>query len=514
MKIATSSEMLSIDMTAISEYGIKSSLLMFRAGAALADHAHALFPKRNIFVLCGCGNNGGDGFVAARRLKSKKHKVRAVVLCDKKSMSTDCLREYKAARKSGVKIEFCPAIEEMDFRDCVVIDAIFGTGLKRKITGYIGDVISKLNASGVQVISADIPSGISADTGKVCGAAVKANHTITFGLPKRGHFLYPGAEYSGNLVIDNIGFPDQLLAAEDINIELLNRFRVSSFFEKRDILSHKGAYGHVLVLAGSKGKTGAAKLAARACLRSGAGLVTLGVPESLIDIYQSCAVEEMVHGMPDGSNGSLSSQALEQILNLAGSSIDVIAAGPGMGVSADTERLMADLVVMSPAPLVIDADGLNSLSSRCGQKMNLQDIFQNARSPVVLTPHSGEMKRLCASAGIKEADRIANALELSRKTGAVVVLKGAYSVVADPASRVFINSTGNPGMATAGSGDVLTGIIAAFVGQGMAPFHAAVAGVFIHGLAGDTASDIYGQYSLLATDIIEFLPKAFKVLDI
>ncbi|MCE5312944.1 MAG: NAD(P)H-hydrate dehydratase [Nitrospiraceae bacterium] len=514
MKIATSAQMQSIDRAATEKFKIRSSVLMSRAGAALADRTHILFPKKNVLVLCGCGNNGGDGLVAARRLKSKKHKVRVAMLCDKKDMSADCLREFRAAQKAGIRIEFSPVFEEKDFSGCVVIDAIFGTGLKREVTGYIAGVISMLNASGTPVIATDIPSGISADTGIMLGTAARALCTVTFGLPKRGHFLYPGAEYTGGLVIENIGFPEELLAAEDVRIDLTSMDFVSMFFEKRQKSSHKGDYGHVLIAGGSTGRTGAARLAARACLRSGAGLVTMGVPLSLMNCYQSGAVEEMTMGLPDDSSGRLSSQALDSILELADSRIDVIAAGPGMGVSGDTERLMIDLVMMSPVPLVIDADGLNSLSSSCAAKKNLQEIFQCARSPVVLTPHPGELKRLCAAAGIEESDRITTASALAQKTGAVVLLKGAYSIIADPDGSVFVNPTGNPGMATAGSGDVLTGIIAALLGQGISPFHAAVAGAFIHGLAGDAAAEANGEHSLIASDIIEYLPKAFSMLDI
>ncbi|MBN2653860.1 MAG: NAD(P)H-hydrate dehydratase [Nitrospirae bacterium] len=514
MKIATSSEMSAIDMSAVKDYGIKSSVLMSRAGSALADHVHHHYPSRNVLVLCGCGNNGGDGLVAARRLRSKKHKVRVVMLFSKKMMSLDCLREYKASLKSGIKIEFCPALKENDLSDCVIVDAIFGTGLKREVVGYIADVISLVNASDSPVVAADIPSGISAATGSIKGAAVKADHTVTFGLPKRGHFLYPGDQYTSELLVEDIGFPEELLSDQNILVELSNMNFISGLFSKRARNSHKGDYGHVLVVAGSKGKTGAARLAGRACLRSGAGLVTIGVPASLVSDYQSSVVEEMIIGLSEDCSGLLSDGALKNMLEFASSSLDVIAIGPGIGVSRGTENLVSGVVSMSPVPLVIDADGLNSLCNVCAKKKDLSELFQSSRSPIVMTPHPGEMKRLCAAADIKESDRLTTASELAKKTGAVVLLKGSFTIVADPDGRSFINPTGNPGMATAGSGDVLTGIIAAFVGQGIAPFHAATAGAFIHGLAGDIAADTYTQYSLIASDIIECLPQTFCMMDI
>lgn len=514
MKIATSAQMHAIDIAAAEKYGIKSSMLMSRAGAALADHAHTLFPKNNILIICGNGNNGGDGLVAARKLISKKHKVSVIMLCDKKSLSPDCKRELSAAIKAGVSTKFSKALSEKDLRNCVVIDALFGTGLSRDITGSTADAIAAVNSSGLPVIAADIPSGISGDTGRVNGSAIRAQYTVTFVLPKRGHFLYPGAEHTGRLSVHDIGFPPALLESEEIMVELSGRDFVRSLFEPRLKNSHKGDYGHVLVVAGSTGKTGAARLAGSACLRSGAGLVTIGAADSLMSCFQSSAVEEMFVSLPDTGSGEISSQALSRILQLADSMADVMAIGPGIGVSGDTERLLTGLVTMSPVPMVVDADGLNALSSACAKKKNLAGLFQSSRSPMVLTPHPGEMKRLCDAAGIKEADRITNASELSRRTGAVVVLKGAHTAIAEPENRVYINTTGNPGMATAGSGDVLTGIIAAFIGQGIAPFHAATAGVFIHGLAGDLAAEELGEFSLTASDIIRYIPMAFISLEI
>ncbi len=530
MKVVTSQEMREIDRITVEEYGIPSLVLMERAGLAVALKVSKLLTPnsklKRVLVLCGGGNNGGDGIAAARNLHNWGFKVNVLIFAKKDSLSPDCNAQYQIAKKNGIPIEFRKTVNERDIHGAVVIDAIFGTGISRHIKGSIADVIKFVNASRIThhalTVSVDIPSGISSDTGEILGKAVKADCTVTFGLPKRGHFLYPGAEYTGRLFVEDIGFPDNLLAEDNLRVGLMTKETVSGLIPPRPGYSHKGDYGHILIVAGSKGKTGAALMAAKACLRSGSGLVTLAVPESLIDIFQNRVTEEMTLPLPDNGNGTLSPKAADVILNFASERIDVIAIGPGIGVSNNTEKVMNELIQKSTVPMVIDADGINAIAPphpplvKGGQRgvMSKEAIglFKKAKSPIILTPHAGEMARLLQRA--VEKDRINTAISFSKETRTYLVLKGVPTIVAEPDGNAFINTTGNPGMATAGSGDVLTGIIASLLGQGLNPIDSSVLGVYLHGLAGDIAAKARGEHSLIASDIIDSLPDAFlKLLD-
>jgi NAD(P)H-hydrate epimerase len=488
-----------------------------------------LFVQRRAVILAGGGNNGGDGLVAARELLGAHWDVRVLLIGRRERLSPDCLAQLKTAEQAGVPVEFRSAISEKDLEGAVVVDAMLGTGLNKDIDGPRAKVVAVVNGSGSPVVSIDIPSGISSDSGQVMGIAVRAAHTVTFGLPKRGHLLHPGADYAGNLSVEAIGFPEELLTSETLRVELLERDDVSSLIPERPKYSHKGDYGHVLVVAGSRGKTGAALMAARACLRSGAGLVTLGVPESLMDVVQGRVTEEMVLPLPDAGNGTLSSQSVEVILRFLAVSADVLCIGPGLGVSPETGELLKALVLSSRVPMVIDADGINSLSDSGRRGEGPQKILKKASAPVILTPHPGEMARLLEAGRGKgkgtrrspgsgvlsalrkevEHDRVSAAADFAKETGASLVLKGVPTVIAEPGGGVFINSTGNPGMATAGSGDVLAGMISSFVAQGVDPVNSSVLGVFMHGLAGDLAARDKGMHSLIASDLIDSLPAAF-----
>jgi NAD(P)H-hydrate epimerase len=491
-----------IDRLTIDKYGLSSAVLMERAGLAVALKVLELHRDKRILVLCGGGNNGGDGLVAARELRNRGVKVSAVILSNKNSLSNDCASQCKTALKFGVPVEFRTSLTSKDLHGSVVIDAVFGTGLARPVQGNIAKVFDLVNSSDVPVISVDIPSGISADTGEIMGTALRADGTITFGLPKRGHFLHPGAEYSGRLFVEDIGFPSELLSSEALKVNIIGSQTASTLIPSRYVNSYKGDYGHVLVIAGSRGKTGAALMTARACLRSGAGLVTLAVPESLMDAFQGRVFEEMLFPVPDNGDGMFSSNALEKILLFASEKADVIAVGPGLGVNDDIIVLMRGLVLRSPVPLVIDADGINALAGA-------KDIFKKAKAPIVLTPHIGEMKRLINH---PIGDRINTAVSFAKEAGANLVLKGVPTIIAEPEGSAFINTKGNAGMATAGSGDVLTGIIAAMIGQGLNPAEASALGVYLHGLAGDIGAERVGEHSLIASDIISCIPDAFKKL--
>jgi NAD(P)H-hydrate epimerase len=510
-----------IDRVTIRTYGIPGLVLMERAGMAVAEKAMELFPGKRFMTLCGGGNNGGDGLVAARGIHNRGSRAKAILLSKQDSLSPDCKAQYQLAQKTGVDIEFRKTVSKSDLHGSVIIDAVLGTGLSKPVGGDLARIFRLINEADVPVIAVDIASGISSDNGEVLGEALMADHTITFGLPKRGHFLYPGADYTGSLQVVDIGFPEKLTSSEKIKAELVSRDIAATLVPPRRRNSFKGDYGHVLIIAGSRGKTGAAMLTAEACLRTGSGLVTIGVPETLLDIFQSRVLEEMTFPLADRGDGTLAAKAIDAILRFASQNADVIAIGPGIGVTPDTEEIVKKIVLSSAVPVVIDADGLNAIRDS-------REIFSKAKSPVIITPHPGEMVRLLRrksevtkqkankvtriSIQDIEEDRIETAVTFAKETGVYVVLKGVPTIVAAPEGSAYINTTGNPGMATGGSGDALTGIIASLTGQGLDPAAAAVLGVYLHGLAGDSAAMALGEHSLIASDIISALPEAFLSL--
>lgn len=513
MKVVTAREMKDIDMKAIQEFGIPGLVLMERAGLAVTKRIREIFGRKKIIVIAGSGNNGGDGLVIGRELYHDGWDVSVFLTTDPEKLSGDALAQYRIAERFGVPLypvsDLFSRRESLLSRHSLIIDAIFGTGLSKPVSGAIANVIAVMNDTGLPILSVDIPSGISSDDGQVLGVGIKASCTVTFGLPKRGHLLHPGAAYAGELFIEDIGFPRSLLTAEEIPVEYLERNRVSEVIPARKRYSHKGDYGHVLIVAGSRGKTGAALMAARACLRSGAGLVTVGVPQTLGEIFQSRFTEEMTLMLPDRGDGSLSSDASRVILEFTQRNADVLAIGPGLGVTEDTTEMLSRIVSESACPMVVDADGLNSIRGA-------KQIFAQAKAPVILTPHPGEMRRLLQEAVIEtadiEGDRIEIARSFAKETGTYLVLKGVPTIVAAPNGKAYVNSTGNPGMATAGTGDVLTGMISGFLAQLRNPLTASIISVYLHGLAGDSSASKKGEYSLLATDIIEAIPVAFDAL--
>jgi hydroxyethylthiazole kinase-like uncharacterized protein yjeF len=522
MKVVTAEEMREIDRETIEGYGIPGVVLMERAGLAVASKIKEVIGHKRVIVVSGGGNNGGDGLVAARHLHNEGWDVKVFLTVRDENLKGDALFQYNTACKFGLEIhsieEFLTNPSSFFTRHSVIVDALLGTGLSKKVTGTLSEVIRLLNTSNMPIISVDLPSGISSDNGQVMGDAVNADYTVTFGLPKRGHLLNPGAIHTGRLFVEDIGFPDKLLKSDRLHIELLGEKDVDSLIPERQRYSHKGTYGHVLIIAGSKGKTGAALMAAKACLRCGAGLVTIGIPESLACTFESRVTEEMTLILPDTGNGTLSGKASNSILDFLNEKADILAVGPGIGVSIETVELMKTLIKNSSKPTVVDADGINSLNG--GKK-----IFSKTRAPIILTPHPGEMARLLQQSVVSgqpsashpaiqdiEKDRINIAMSFAKETGVYLVLKGVPTVIAAPDGKAFINSTGNPGMATAGTGDVLTGMIAGFLGQCITPAQACILGVFLHGIAGDIAASEKGQYSMIAGDIIDKIPAAFYYL--
>lgn len=519
MKIVTSAEMREIDRITIEKHGIPGAVLMERAGLSVALKVKELFEEKKVIVLAGGGNNGGDGIAAARNLYNWGWNVRILLLVRKDKLSPDCREQYRIAKQMGVAMEFRKSIDQRDLHGAIVIDALLGTGINRPVTAPMTGVIRFLNGFPVKVVSVDVPSGISSDTGQVMSEAVRADITVTFGLPKIGHMLFPGADHTGTLFVEDIGFPQALLSDDRLLTETLEKEMMCGLIPERPKYSHKGHYGHVLIVAGSKGKTGAALMAAEACLRTGAGLVTIGVPETIAGIFQSRVKEEMILLLPDTGQGTISAAAADPIRDFLDHRADILAFGPGITVSEDTSGLVADLLENVTVPMVLDADALNALGGR-------KELIKKVNAPVVLTPHAGEMVRLlmlhAAGRSTKKAEgeirkeletaRVAVSRAYARETGACLVLKGAPTVIADPEGRVLLNTTGNPGMATAGTGDVLTGMIAGFLGQGLNPLDASCLAVFMHGLAGDIAARSKGMHSLIASDIIGAIPEAFLSL--
>ncbi len=510
MKLVTATEMRQLDRTAIEDYGIPGMVLMENAGRGLVSrmiHAWGPVAGRKYVVFCGKGNNGGDGLVIARHLHNMGAKV--CVRLFSEDMKGDAGVNLKVARKMGLDIKVVSAGLRQE-RSAVahadaVVDAIFGTGLTSEVKKPYSRVIEMINTCSRRVVSVDLPSGVDSDGGRIMGVAVRADMTVTFGLPKRGLYLYPGAQMAGDIHVADIGIPKEVLEAAPAPAGLLTAGSVSGLVPRREQDSHKGTFGHLFVLAGSAGKTGAAVLAAMAALRAGAGLVTVGVPESLNDVFEEKLTEVMTVPLPETEDRTLAPEALGRVLQeLKGKTALVV--GPGISTNPGTASLMSELLPKVNIPMLIDADGLNILAMD-------DEPLKRSKAPAVLTPHPGEMGRLLGMLAREvQADRPSAACELARIYMTPVVLKGARTLIAFPSGEFFINPTGNPGMATAGTGDVLSGLVGSFMAQGLSPRDAAVLGVYLHGTAGDIAAAEKGHAGLIAGDIVEAIPGSIKAL--
>ncbi|HEY3347545.1 MAG TPA: NAD(P)H-hydrate dehydratase, partial [Nitrospirota bacterium] len=446
MKLATATEMRELDRRAIEDFGIPGAVLMENAGYALADEVESSLDGvdgRRVVIICGRGNNGGDGLVAARHLFNWGAKVKVWLFSDQ--MKGDAGLNLSIARRMGV--EAAVITDELgglssDIKHAhAVVDAIFGTGLSNGITGLPAAVIEIINNYSKLTLSADMPSGVNSDDGQVMGVAVKASSTVVFGLPKLGLYIYPGAGLAGKITVEDIGIPASAVKDAGIRATLVTAEHAASLLPGRLPDANKGNFGHLFVLAGSPGMTGAASMTARAATRSGAGLVTVGVAEGLIGIIGAKLTEEMSAGLPQAEDGSLSHAALDGILSLCKKKT-AAAIGPGLGTGEDTGRLVSALIPELEIPMVIDAAGLNIISTDVS-------VFKRAKAEAVLTPHPGEMARLLGKTAQEiQNDRVGAARELAGRTGAVAVLKGANTVTALPDGNVYINPAANPGMAT------------------------------------------------------------------
>ncbi len=503
--------MQAIDRLAIEKYGASGLTLMENAGqgvvTALKKRFNNLSNKR-VIVFCGKGNNGGDGFVIARYLLNLGAEVITLLTGKLADLKTDAAVNAESAIDLGVTVRevninnlssFDLSIENCD----LIVDTLFGTGLTRPASGLYEQTIEKINTAKKFVIAVDIPSGIDSDTGRLIGPHVKANLTFALGLLKRGHLLYPAAEAMGEVEIVDIGLPRGAVDSQQLRVRVTEEEDLRTWFRPRPGDSHKGTYGHVLVIAGSRGKGGAAGLTALASLRAGCGLVTLALPEGCQRALEFHPLEVMTVPAPETVSGSFALAAKGVLLNhCKGKSAVVI--GPGLSTDPETIELLNNLLPRIDCPMVIDADGLNGLAQH-------PRLLSTLKSDTVLTPHPKEMSRLL---GLKTGDilknRIEAATEFATKHSLCLVLKGAASLIALPDGSVTINPTGNPGMATAGSGDVLTGIIASIIAQGLSSGEAAIAGTYLHGLAGDIFAEAETQTSLIAGDLLRTLPESLK----
>ncbi len=509
MKITTADEMRAIDRCTYDEYHIPSLNLMEAAGTAVADTALAEYPEvRSVTIVCGKGNNGGDGFVAARKLHEAGKSVRILLLADAADLKGDAAKMYE---RIPVTPTFVRGEDELRaaselFNADLVIDAILGTGFRPPVTGLYATAIAMLNEASAPVIAVDIPSGADADLmlpqGGDMHLVARADSVVTFTAPRPAHLF--GLLTRGETVVAPIGSPDEAIRS-DLNLQAITARDLAPLLAPRALDGHKGSYGHVLIVGGSVGKAGAAAMAGMGALRAGAGLATAATAQSALPLVAGFNPELMTEPLPETDAGSIALSALEygRLDRVVGGKT-VLAVGPGISRHADTVQFVRAVLDRYEMPLVLDADGLNAFAGYAAQ-------LQGRSRPLILTPHPGEMARLTGlSTQQVQQDRIATARTFAREHDCILVLKGHRTLVAQPDGTVWVNTTGNPGMASGGTGDVLTGMIAGLVAQHPTDVaRAVVAAVFLHGLAGDVAAEIMGERSLLATDILVCLPQAF-----
>src|SRR5437867_964564 len=508
--VFTAAEMRALDARAIETLNIPGPRLMENAGrgaAAVMAREWAPVRDRRILVLCGKGNNGGDGFVVARHLKAKGARPRVLLIGLRAEVTGDARQALGRWRGKVEEVHddaglatVARALAEAD----LVVDALLGTGLTGPARSLTAQVIEQINRStarsGVPVVSLDLPSGLGSDSGALLGHTVRATLTSTFAGLKRSLRLQPAAEYAGRVVVVPIGVPD-VEVARGVSTFLLAESDIRPLFPPRPVEAHKGTYGHLLVIAGSVGKTGAAALAGRSALRSGVGLCTVATPASQQPIVAGFSMETMAEPIAETASQSLAVKAREHLVEL-GMQRDAVALGPGISLDTETQALARALVAEVPRPMVVDADALSALASHL-------DLLGQAPAPRILTPHPGEMARMLGLAIAQvQGDRIETVRRFCLEHRVHLVLKGARSVLGSPDGRVFIDPTGNPGMATGGSGDVLTGMIGAFLARRFDPLAALQAGCYLHGLAGDLAAADRGEEGLVAGDIIDCIPAA------
>lgn len=505
-KAVTPDEMRDIEKALISQLGMPSLLLMENAARGVAEVIVQDHTPCTTLVLCGIGNNGGDGFAVARHLNTAGFDVKVIIYGNLEQLQGDAKTNFEILTRLGTKpisIEENTNLEEifMQKSECIIIDALLGTGLSRDVDGVLKQAILQINTSGYPIYSVDIPSGIDGQSGHIRGAAIKATKTVTFQNAKMGHLLYPGREYTSRLIIKNLG------------VQTTEEKRKRDVFfagDQAKILSHRSPYanksssGKLAVIAGSEGLCGAGELCVRAALRSGAGMVTAGVPHMLLDVFESKFTEAMTYALP-GRDGKICLDALPAIESLL-SGKDAAAIGPGIGKSDDLQALIAHVIINTGIPLVIDADGLNNLAP-------VVECLKKRKAATIITPHPIEMSRLMHAPAETVLDAPVEAAEqFAREYGVVVALKCGTHIVASPDGRTTFCLSGNAGMATGGSGDVMTGVILALLGSGLDAYDAARFGCHVNGMAGDAAAREIGTKGMLPSDTIDQLPQVINLL--
>ncbi len=522
MKIVTAAQMRELDRRTIEEAKIKGVELMERAGFGVADIVRRLaetsgFMGGTVHLIAGRGNNGGDAFVAAKHLKQMGFLVEVWVACHANQITGDAFIHHGKMTKAGIKAFELPTIE--DWQDAIrapffadiIVDGVLGAGITGPARGPAAGAIQYINSQSNEslVVAIDVPSGLDADTGRADGDAVRADVTATIGCPKVGLLEPAAADFVGVLDVSDIGIPREFF--DDIDFETDDEFihasDIKPLFPRRNRESHKGSYGHALLIGGANGYSGSITLSTLAALRSGVGLVTVLAPRSMQITAASHALEAMILAGEETADGALDTKAWDQIVPRL-DDFTAVMIGPGLTTGEAQRALVRRVLAESTVPVILDADALNCIADEA-------EILTHARSPVVITPHPGEMARLIGGniAGVQK-DRRAAARKAVEKTRATVVLKGAGTIVTAPKHPAHINLTGNPGMATGGTGDVLAGLIAGLVAQGFKPFDAARAAVFVHGRAGDLAAYRKCQISLTAGDLLAELPFSFRELSL
>lgn len=505
MKVSSVARMRAMDRAAGEIYGISELLLMENAGLAATAvlNSEIGIAGRSFLVFCGIGNNGGDGFVVARKILSFRGRVKVFILGDADKYSGSAKTNLDILSRLPIEVVKIDSVQAVlhDLTHCdAVIDAVFGTGIDREVSGIHADVIRALNESSKTVLSLDIPSGVNGNTGHIMGCAVAADYTVAFGLPKLGNLLMPGHDLCGRLFVSRISFPPSLYEADDLLVEVSSPPELPP----RDAAGHKGTFGEALFIAGASGYFGAPYFSAMSFLKAGGGYSRLACPECIMPFVAGKGGEIVYIPQKQTPSGSISYQNRDDLLNLAGK-MDIVIIGPGISLSDETGRLVRELAHMIEKPLLIDADGIAAVSGDL-------EVLKKRRAPTVLTPHLGEMSKITGMSVSKiDEDKIAVLTKTSAELNSIIVLKGANSLIGYPDQRVLMNVSGNSGMATPGSGDVLTGTIGAMFGLGLDIDSAVSKGVYLHGVSGDLAAAEIGQDGITAQDILDFLPKALQM---
>lgn len=516
MYLVTADEMRAFDTAAIKEYGIAGVVLMENAGRTtfniLREYLGGDVQGLKVSVVAGPGNNGGDGYVIARYLINHGALVHTFLLCPREKIKGDALANLQILEKMTGDIFVVDDAESLEEASSVwldsevIVDAILGTGIRSEVRAPFRDAILEINRCPGVRLAVDLPSGLDADTGRILGVCVEADLTVTYGFAKLGMALHPGIDYCGQVQIVDISIPQQVVERNPPKATLIHDPDLTEYISLRENAeAHKGVFGHLLVVGGSPGKTGAPAMAARAATRIGAGLVTVGVPASLNPILEAKLTEEMTEPLPEGIPGYLGEAAIDRIMSLAEGKRCIVL-GPGLSTQDGAAAIVLGVLGSYSGWVVIDADGLNVLEGRL-------DALNSSAARVVITPHPGEMGRLTSLASREvQKNRLGLARNFARDYGVWVVLKGSRTIIASPDSTIWINGTGNPWMASGGQGDVLSGILGGLLVQGIPPEQALPLGVYLHGLAADAIVERTGGRPVPATDVIGELPALISAL--